>query len=131
MIGNLNKVTVGTNGNRWGCGADIGVKIKIRKPNGHFCSVPLPAFSGGDEMTLEGTNLGDCRSVDFDVGLDSINFWVYSTEKICVQSLRLWFSTPQGQVTFKAGLVRYSKTGEHILSAKNQSRKFKKLLYRN
>ena len=116
------------NGSGLGCGADLGVKIKIQKPDRAYCSVPLPAFSYGDTMTREGSNLGDCRFVDFDVGLDSIPFWIYSTEKACVNSLTLRFSTPQGQVTFMAGglgYFSYSPTAKQIYSVKNKSRKFK------
>ena len=65
MIGKLTKVTVGTYGG-FSCGADLGVKIKIQKPDRAYCSVPLPAFSRGDTMTREGAALGDCRTVDFD-----------------------------------------------------------------
>ena len=128
LIGNLTKVTVGTYSDGFDCGADPGVKIKIQKPDRAYCSVPLPSFSRGD--TFDVTNLGSCRPVDFDVGLDSINFWINSTEKACVKSLILLFSTVQGQVTFMATSASrrfdYSTTAKHIYSVKNQSRKFKK-----
>ena len=128
LIGKLTKVTVGTDNGKFLCGADPGVKIKIQKPDRAYCSVPLPAFSGGD--TFDVTNLGSCRPVDFDVGLDSINFWINSTEKACVNSLTLLFSTVQGQVTFMATSASswfdYSTTAEYIFSVKNQPRKFRK-----
>ena len=139
LIGNLNKVTVGTYGGFKGgmaCGADLGVKIKIQKPNRDFCSVPLIAFSGGNTMTFEGTSLNDCRSVDFEVGLNSIRFWIYSTEHACINSITLRFSTPQGQVTFMgqpgSGFVGFGiGTTDLGYSLKNQSRKFKKKIYRH
>ena len=128
LIGNLTKVTVGTYHGDFNCGADLGVKIKIQKPDRAYCSVPLPAFSGGD--TFEVTKLGNCRGVDFDMGLDSIRFWINSTEIACVNSLTLLFSTPQRQVTFMAQaygrMWKYDTTAEHIFSVKNQSRKFRK-----
>jgi hypothetical protein len=126
LIGKLNKVTVGTSGGffaeLFGCGAYRGVKIKIQKPNHNFCSVALPAFSGGDTMTLDGTNLGDCRSVDFDVGLTYIRFWVYSTETTCIDTLTLRFSTPQGQVTFRQGAVTGSGSGGYTFNSEFNSR---------
>ena len=101
LIGYLTKVTVGTNYGDFMCGADLGVKIKIQKPDRTYCSVPLPSFSAGDTMTRTGSNLGDCRFVDFDVGLDSINFWINSTEKACVISLSLTLFLPAKKVTLK------------------------------
>ena len=145
LIRNLTKVTVGTyydiGASSAGCGADPGVKIMIQKPDGTFCSVPLPAFSAGNTMTRERAALGDCRFVDFDVGLDSIRFWISSTENVCVNTLTLRFSTAQGQVTFMgmSSLMGthssiwfdYSETAEHIFSVENKSRKLKKFLNRN
>ena len=106
LIGKLTKVTVGTNEDVFGCGADPGVKIKIQKPDRIYCSVPLPAFSRGATMTRAGSNLGDCRTVDFDVGLDSIRFWIYSTEKACVNSLTLRFSTAQGPKSIRKSVLK-------------------------
>ena len=104
LIGKLTKVTVGTDNGKFLCGADPGVKIKIQKPDRAYCSVPLPAFSGGD--TFDVTNLGSCRPVDFDVGLDSINFWINSTEKACVSSLTLRFSTAQGPKSIRKSVFK-------------------------
>ena len=50
LIGYLTKVTVGTNYGDFMCGADLGVKIKIQKPDRTFCSVPLPAFYAGERI---------------------------------------------------------------------------------
>ena len=121
-----------------GCGADPGVKIYIQKPNDDYCSVPLPMFDGGETKTLTRGNLtGDCKSVYFEVGRESINFWIYSKEFACVNSLTLRFSTPKGQVTFLAKAASghyyvYGTTSNGIInSVKKQSRKFKIFLCRN
>ena len=132
----MNRITFSTRAGL-GCGADPGVKIKIQKPDRAYCSVPLPEFYAGDTMTRAGSNLGDCRTVDFDVGLDSINFWINSTEKACVKSLTLVFSTSKGQITFLANAAKghfyeYGTTSNGIVnSVKKQSRKFKIFLCRN
>ena len=137
-IGNLNKITFGTKAT-WGCGADPGVKIYIQKPNDNYCSVPLPIFFGGETKTLIRGNLtGDCKSVYFEAGRESINFWIYSKEFACVNSLTLRFSTSKGQVTFLANNAAsgdyyvYGTTSNGIInSVKKQSRKFKIFLCRN
>ena len=136
-IGNLNRITFGTD-YTWGCGADLGVKIYIQKPNDDYCSVQLPRFNSGETKILTRADLtGDCKSVYFEVEGESIIFWIYSKEFVCVNSLTLLFSTSKGQITFLANAAKghfyeYGTTSNGIVnSVKKQKRKIKIFRCRN
>ena len=76
--------------------------------------------------------LGNCTNIDIDVGIEDIKFWIYADELVCLTSLKLEFSTENGQkVTFwgtaPEGKYWPGVTTErnNIRYLKNQSRKFK------
>jgi hypothetical protein len=126
LTGTLEKVTIGVgDDSTLSCGANPGVKINIQYKNGLYCSVPLPSLSAGASGHLN--NLGDCKLLDFEVGRESIDFWIYSTEYICLYRIELLFSTQTGQkVTFSDNVGedsywRYSTTIEYIFSLEKQS----------
>ena len=108
LPGILEKVTIGVGddcvlGICGGCGADPGVKINIQYKNGLYCSVPLPSLSAGHFGNLR--NLGNCESLEFEVGREIIDFWIYSKEYICLYRIELLFSTPTGQkITFSVNV---------------------------
>ena len=134
MTGTLKKITFDVDGGA-SCGAYPGdTKINIQqKTNGnYFCSAPFPDFSAGDNgVTFQW--FGDCTNIDIDVGREDIKVWIFANELVCIDSLKLEFSTKTGQkVTFWKtapegsywDVYPYDKTKPNKIPLRNQSRKF-------
>ena len=121
------------------CGSKAGMRINIQHSNGLYCqTAPFPSFWHGEGLELYRSKqeLGTCANLDFEVGVDHIAFWVFSTEKVCVGKVILAFSTPKGQVAFDIWTnggrwFKHGTTSNGIVNyVTNQSRKFKICLYR-
>ena len=136
FTGTLKKVTFDiSNGASCGVSSAGAAKINIQqKTNGnYYCRAPLPDCSASDTgVTLEW--LGHCRNIDIDVGREYIKVWIFAEEIVCINSLKLEFSTETGQKVFFWGTTGknrywyshpYDKTEPIIFSLRNQSRKFK------
>ena len=128
---------VGCEGLIWNNGGADNAKIYIQQyQNGPYCSVPLPGFTAGTSNNQVRSNLGNCKTVAFDVGRNNIRFWLYSIEHACVDRIELQFSTPKGRVTFLASAnSSYFGYGTNLneninYSAKYQSSKYKICLYK-
>ena len=135
MTGTLEKITFDV-GYGTHCGAYAGkAKINIQqKTNGdYYCAAPFPDFSEYDTgETFQW--FGDCTNLDIDVGREWMTFWIYADELVCINSLKLEFSTDSGQKVVFSNAANEGfywpygtskDTSKIVRRLQNQSRKFK------
>ena len=150
LTGTLNRVSVGiADLPGSSSGSDAGMRINIHHNNGgdpnnagDYCQTgPFPSFGAGETLNLYQSRreMGTCANMDFEVGVESIGFSIFSSEKVRFNWLELRFSTKKGQVTFTTlgfgswwihdGTTSNNRTVVNHVT--NPSRKFRSYLYRS